>query len=502
MNVLMNFFKGTSLCLLLIASLAVAQPYDPCDIPPGVYCSYTQGGWGQNTCAGENVACLRNEHFDDVYATDVTIGCAGGFTASFTTSAAVGAYMPVTGTPGLLLADYVDEVPSGGTFAGQLFAATLNIDFANAGYTGSPDYDELVFPFGPFEGMSVGALVALANDVIGGCQSLPEGTSYSTFTFWLDVANRNFDNCTASLDSLVEPDCLLQDCPEQPPILVEVGSHFCLFICNPVTIYWCCPFDGPPVFSWSPGCDPAFTNCEDPACEPLVGDVGWSAQPDSVGEGCDGTWWSATFASNDSGCICVYFERQLSAELLGFAAIAGNGEVRLEWSTGSELENDRFELQRSENNSAWSRIAVVDGQGTTTTTTEYSYVDENVSNGVNYRYKLLAVDMSGFVGQVGSEVLATPSVGGAVPQEFALHQNYPNPFNPETNITFDLVESGNVTLSVYNLMGQKVATMVNGVQEAGRHTISFNATSLPSGVYLYKLDVNGLSFEKKMVLMK
>ena len=64
------------------------------------------------------------------------------------------------------------------------------------------------------------------------------------------------------------------------------------------------------------------------------------------------------------------------------------------------------------------------------------------------------------------------------------------------------MDDGNVTLAVYNLMGQQVATVMNGQMVAGRHTVSFNATNLPSGVYLYKLSVNGFVAEKKMVLMK
>ena len=86
--------------------------------------------------------------------------------------------------------------------------------------------------------------------------------------------------------------------------------------------------------------------------------------------------------------------------------------------------------------------------------------------------------------------------------EYALHQNYPNPFNPETSITFDLVESGVVTLKVYNLMGQEVAALVNRSMDAGRHVVAFDAANLPSGLYMYKLEANGFSDQKKMLLLK
>lgn len=86
--------------------------------------------------------------------------------------------------------------------------------------------------------------------------------------------------------------------------------------------------------------------------------------------------------------------------------------------------------------------------------------------------------------------------------EYALHDNYPNPFNSETQIRFDLVESGNVKLVVYDLLGREVATVVNHIMPAGSHSISFNAGNLPSGLYLYRLVVNGFSDQKKMLLMK
>jgi len=86
--------------------------------------------------------------------------------------------------------------------------------------------------------------------------------------------------------------------------------------------------------------------------------------------------------------------------------------------------------------------------------------------------------------------------------EYALHQNYPNPFNPETQITFDLLEAGTVHLTVYNLMGQEVTSLVNGGMTAGRHSVRFDATNLPSGLYLYRMDVNGFTGQHKMLLLK
>ncbi|MBT8391448.1 MAG: T9SS type A sorting domain-containing protein, partial [Ignavibacteria bacterium] len=88
------------------------------------------------------------------------------------------------------------------------------------------------------------------------------------------------------------------------------------------------------------------------------------------------------------------------------------------------------------------------------------------------------------------------------PQEFELSQNYPNPFNPATKIRYTLPEAGNVKLVVYNLLGEQVEELVNEFKEAGVHTINFNAENLNSGVYIYKIELNGFTDAKKMQLVK
>jgi predicted extracellular nuclease len=98
-------------------------------------------------------------------------------------------------------------------------------------------------------------------------------------------------------------------------------------------------------------------------------------------------------------------------------------------------------------------------------------------------------------------------LAGVLPESFALDQNYPNPFNPSTTIAYGLPRSGFVTLKVYNILGQEVRTLVSGPQEAGRYTVRFDASTLATGLYLYRIHVapeSGAEFSvvKKMVLMK
>jgi hypothetical protein len=89
-----------------------------------------------------------------------------------------------------------------------------------------------------------------------------------------------------------------------------------------------------------------------------------------------------------------------------------------------------------------------------------------------------------------------------LPNEFALSQNYPNPFNPSTKIAFSVPTQGNVTLKVYNLLGQEVATLLNEVKSAGVHEVSFNGINLSSGVYFYTLSSGDFVSTKKMMLIK
>lgn len=85
---------------------------------------------------------------------------------------------------------------------------------------------------------------------------------------------------------------------------------------------------------------------------------------------------------------------------------------------------------------------------------------------------------------------------------YSLEQNYPNPFNPETKIRFSLPESGNVRLAVYNVLGQEVMELVSGMKSAGAYEVSFDASELPSGIYLYRYSVNNFQTVKKMMLLK
>ena len=118
-----------------------------------------------------------------------------------------------------------------------------------------------------------------------------------------------------------------------------------------------------------------------------------------------------------------------------------------------------------------------------------------------WNYALTADEVAA-LGGFGHKTGVLSEEPGQLVSRYEVFQNYPNPFNPQTTIGYALVAAGEVRLDVYNMLGQRVATLVDERQESGQHTVRFNAAALPTGIYLYKLSVNGFTQSKKMFLVK
>ncbi|MFH0733539.1 MAG: T9SS type A sorting domain-containing protein [bacterium] len=130
-----------------------------------------------------------------------------------------------------------------------------------------------------------------------------------------------------------------------------------------------------------------------------------------------------------------------------------------------------------------------------------------LSNGLNFEVTPTHVNLylshfSKFGGGRGSIVDVKEETIASVPTSFDLLQNYPNPFNPTTKIQYSVTQTGLVSLKVYNITGQEVTTLVSSYKNAGVYEVTFNAASLPSGVYVYELKQNNMSISKKMSLIK
>jgi hypothetical protein len=118
-------------------------------------------------------------------------------------------------------------------------------------------------------------------------------------------------------------------------------------------------------------------------------------------------------------------------------------------------------------------------------------------------YATLSDSLAGISSKSYNFVLSATSVKNEdIPINFSLSQNYPNPFNPTTEIKYSIPRSGIVTLKVYNILGQEVATLVNQEQKAGNYNVTFNASKLASGVYLYRIQSGNFSLTKKMTVLK
>lgn len=194
--------------------------------------------------------------------------------------------------------------------------------------------------------------------------------------------------------------------------------------------------------------------------------------------------------------VIIDIEGQLPVELKSFAASVVDGFVQLNWSTATETNNRGFEVQRKVEGSDFVTIAFIQGKGTTTQSQNYSFVDNNVQTG-NYQYRLKQMD---FDGKYSYSNVVEVSLN---PTEFNLAQNYPNPFNPSTTINFNLAKETNVSLKVFNLLGQEVASLAaNEFMQAGSYSYKFNASSLASGTYIYRLEAGDFVQTKKMTLTK
>lgn len=196
-------------------------------------------------------------------------------------------------------------------------------------------------------------------------------------------------------------------------------------------------------------------------------------------------------------------DNPLPVELLAYTGESTFEGAVLQWQTASEVDNLGFAIWKDGVELAsFSDTPSLRGRGTTTEETRYRFVDSKVKVGEVHQYQLRQTDLNGTVHDLGTVTLTITTA--VAPREYSLSQNYPNPFNPTTVITYSLKESGEVRLELFDVLGRKVATLVNARQEAGAYTYSFNAAryGLATGMYFYRLQSGGFVATKKMLLVK
>ncbi|MCX8105935.1 MAG: T9SS type A sorting domain-containing protein [Ignavibacterium album] len=192
----------------------------------------------------------------------------------------------------------------------------------------------------------------------------------------------------------------------------------------------------------------------------------------------------------------------IPVELVSFSAEPINNSIFLHWTTASEKNNRGFEVQRSQKSKVksqdWETVAFVSGKGTSTNKNNYSFVDKNLESG-KYNYRLKQIDFDGNY-NFSNEI----EVSIDLPVSFYLEQNFPNPFNPITTIRFKLDKESRISLKIFDLPGNEIATIIEQYCKAGEHAVEINSIdlNLKSGVYIYQLNAENYSVSKKMILLK
>jgi hypothetical protein len=188
----------------------------------------------------------------------------------------------------------------------------------------------------------------------------------------------------------------------------------------------------------------------------------------------------------------------LPVELSSFTGkLVDGNEVNLNWVTKTEVSNFGFNIERRINEGEWNNIGFVEGHGNSNSPKQYSYTDNDIfAGGSKFQYRLKQVDTDGKFEY--SDVVEVD----VLPTKFELSQNYPNPFNPSTTIQFSLPKATQLKINVYNTLGERVETIAQGNYEAGYHKVNFNASSLPSGAYIYRIESSEFVQVRKMILIK
>ncbi len=231
--------------------------------------------------------------------------------------------------------------------------------------------------------------------------------------------------------------------------------------------------------------------------------VGGATTADASGNG-----WTLTLRGNGSNWVTS--TAPLPVELTSFTANVTSNSVQLKWATATEVNNYGFGIQRTVINnqrslvsgqlSEWETIGFVNGHGNSNSPKLYNFTDKNVVENGKYFYRLKQIDTDGKY-EYSKEI----EVDISQPTEFALFQNYPNPFNPSTVISYQLSASSYVSLKIFDVLGNEVATLIdNEWKEAGynNYQLSIMNYQLPSGVYFYQLRAGNILENKQMMFLK
>ena len=224
---------------------------------------------------------------------------------------------------------------------------------------------------------------------------------------------------------------------------------------------------------------------------------------------------NGTPSTGDQLHVCVKIDPEFLTNLAVHTVVSSPGQIGDFWFQ-ENVSNGVASAAVAYGTWHWQKI-VVDGQNISVTawadgeampdTATYSYEALTSTEGPSFIIVGVTDDDSSSI-QIDELWYNERPAGLGISDEapiasrYELGQNYPNPFNPTTHIRFNIPETANAKLTVFNVMGEEVATLVNGVMQAGGHTVSWNAASMPTGVYFYQLESGNFSQTKKLLLVK
>jgi hypothetical protein len=199
----------------------------------------------------------------------------------------------------------------------------------------------------------------------------------------------------------------------------------------------------------------------------------------------------------------TFMQSVLPVELISFISIPEKNNVNLKWITSIEKNNEGFYVERKNaDNNNWVQLTFIKGKGNSNVLTLYSFKDKNLEPG-NYYYRLMQVDYNGNheYYYLSNEVIIN------APIKFELMQNYPNPFNPVTKICFALKDieknkKQNVKLKIFDIQGKEVKTLVDDQLSPGNYEVTFEGNNFSTGVYFYRLIIEGFTETRRMLLIK
>lgn len=182
-------------------------------------------------------------------------------------------------------------------------------------------------------------------------------------------------------------------------------------------------------------------------------------------------------------------------ELAFFRVSVLHNSAILHWQTLSESNNLGFFIERKTAGHEFETIGFVKGHGTSTETFDYTFEDQNLKSD-SYSYRLKQQDVDGSFSYSNVQSISI------LPKTCALYQNYPNPFNSMTTIKYDIPVRSHVELSIYNLSGQRLETLVSEYQSAGAHTYQWDAENMASGLYIYRIATPDMSKSRRLLILK